>query len=212
MRRSWLVLAVLVVAAGDAHAKRVSCACPTVVTVPERGAANVPTNAKLWSFGSPGPHRYMTSDGVEIPNVQTEAPFLQPNQPYKNDGWMMDFTTGNGPDEVAPAAPTDIYASITTSAMDAHVDALSISARLPDDAALVRIDLRDTAGITMRLLTTPRRMYLCQPSGFVITPGKVHVEIRALDLAGNQSPPVATEIETTVLPGLDPDLDCRGGG
>ena len=56
-----------------------------MVTVPERGAANVPTNAKLWSFGSPGPHGYTTSDGVEIPNVQT-ATITQPYEAGRPPG------------------------------------------------------------------------------------------------------------------------------
>ncbi|HEY5928608.1 MAG TPA: hypothetical protein VIV11_43280 [Kofleriaceae bacterium] len=213
MRHGWLAVCVLGVAStigGDAVAKHVACDCPAVLTLPERGATNVPTNAKLWSFGSPGPHIYRAHDGAEIPNVQVEAPVLQPNQPYKNDGWMMDFTTGAGPDDVAPTAPTDLYASVAT-LIGGDVEALSISARLPTDTALVRIDLRDASGAIARLVTTPRRLFLCQP-GLRITPGKVFVEIRALDLAGNESPPLGAEITSTTLASNDPALDCMHGG
>jgi hypothetical protein len=210
MRQAWLVLAMLTVSVSDAAAKHVSCSCPSVVTVPERGATNVPLNAKLWSFGSPGPHTYTTSDGTVIPNVRVEAPQLQPNQPYKNDGWIMDFTTSGETDDIAPAAPLQVYASIMANA-DGTVDAISVSAGLTHDTALVRVDVRDASGAVARLLTTPRRMFLCQP-GLRIAPGKLTVEVRALDVAGNQSPPATTDITSSTLRGPDPDLDCSAGG
>jgi hypothetical protein len=216
MRQSWLVLATvltlatLLVCAGEARAKRAApCACPAVITVPERGATNVPLNAKLWSFGLAGPHTYTASDGAVIPNVQVEVPALRPNDSYKNADWMMDFTTTGEHDEIAPDAPGRMWASIVTLA-DGHVEAIALSAQLPIDAALVRIDVRDAAGGVARLITTPSRMHLCQP-GLQITPGNVTVEVRALDLAGNESAPASMNIVTVATLSHDPELSCRFG-
>jgi hypothetical protein len=207
MRHSWLVLATLLVCAGEVDAKHVSCACPAVVTLPERGATDVPLNAKLWSFGSPGPHTFTASDGAVIPNVQVESVTLNANDTYKNADWMMDFTTSGDTDATAPAPPSLIYASVVTLA-DGSIEALSVSGQLPNDAALVRIDLRDATGAIARVMTTPSRLFLCQPE-LRVTPGKLTVEIRALDLAGNQSGPASTIIDTTPSWNRDPDLDCN---
>jgi len=209
MRRSWLVLAVMATIAGDAHAKRMFCTCPVMITIPERGATNVPTNAKVWSFGTPSPHSYRASDGVDIPNVQVMVPNLEPNRPYANPDWMVDFTTGSDSDNTAPAVPKVYYASVVT-LPDGSVQALSVSSQLPSDTAIVRIDIRDSSGATVRLLTTPTRLYMCQPNLHVAL-GKLHVEVRALDLAGNQSEPVATDIEGATLSSADPDLECKLG-
>jgi hypothetical protein len=122
---------------------------------------------------------------------------------------MTSFTTSAETDEVAPAAPRDIYASIVTT-REGDIEAISVAGRLPDDAALVRVDIRDASGAITRLITTPRRMFMCQPQ-LRITPGKATVEIRAVDLAGNQSEPVATEVTTATAVGRDPDLDCEHG-
>jgi hypothetical protein len=93
---------------------------------------------------------------------------------------------------------------------DGSVEALSVSSQLPSDTAIVRIDIRDSTGTVSRLLTTPTRLFMCQP-GLRVTPGRLFVEVRALDLAGNQSEPIGTAIDSTPLAAPDPDLECRFG-
>jgi len=52
--RLWVALGVVVALAGTAVAKRSppDCACAQHVVLPRPGAVDVPTNARLWTFGA----------------------------------------------------------------------------------------------------------------------------------------------------------------
>lgn len=204
MRRSWLVLPLLLTfAAGlfarDAHAiEPRRCACPQRIVLPSLGETNVPLNTKLWVLdhsGAPG----SGSTNLNVSTVEGVAPgtLLAPNTEYAPEGTR--FTTGSEPDTTPPAAPAEVSVSILAMSQPAEympIDSMMLYGIYDDDTALVRVDLFDGRRAST-FYTTPSRLYVCAP-GVSIAPGKIRVTVTALDLAGNASPPFTTEVTAEV--------------
>lgn len=205
MRHVWLVALVLVAFVGTADAKHVSCTCPTTITVPEQGATNLPSNAKQWLIQGIGAQRYATRaptgslSGVTISRLAFDAP-----------------TDATAPDTTPPAAPQNVSFSIGMNvpdyaSRDLQTPEITIAAfgRYDDETALVRIDIHDRDGV-VTLLTTPRRLYLCNPD-VVIQGDKIDVEVRSIDIAGNESEPFTTTVDVMATAGSDNRCGVAGG-
>jgi hypothetical protein len=200
MRHSWLVLATLLVCMGEADAKRVSCACPRAITLPELAATDVPTNAKIWQVGDNGAVHYSWhTASADLVGVRAFAPNLLPNAEFHDETFGVDFVTSGLPDTTPPAAPRSVSMSLVTvyeeSDFMPRVVSLAAFGSYDDETALVRIDITDRDGV-VSLLTTPRRLYLCEP-GFMLSAGIVKVEVRSIDIAGNESAPFTTMVDVT---------------
>jgi hypothetical protein len=205
-----VVIVVLVAVRAEAHAQtrirastKLTCACPAEVRVPERGATGLPANAKLWRIDRFGAVHYPT----RVPTRQLMGVHVRDRVP----------ATAGEPDTNAPAAPRDVTVTMwargwsasplsTTSWMS--IAGLSIDAFHDDDVALVRIDIRDDHGI-VSLLTTPDRALLCD-ADFYVTRDDAIVEVRAIDLAGNESEP--TTIGVVIGPASLHEYTCTPGG
>ncbi|NVB82713.1 MAG: hypothetical protein HOV81_30330 [Kofleriaceae bacterium] len=172
---------------------------------------NVPRNTKLWVLdhtGAPGSAATNLTSGP-LPNEPSAS--LAPNTEYSPDGTR--FTTGADVDETPPAMPANVTASIIVMAQPAEympVDAVTLWGDYDDDTALIKVDLWDGQRETT-FYTTPNRLYLCAP-GVSIRPGTIRVTIRAIDLAGNESPPVTTSVEATASAGVSVTTEDCGEG
>ncbi len=197
MRQAWLALLVLMVAATDAHAvKARDCSCPERIVLPERSLRDstaVPTNAKIWIIGTAGavhrPTRVSPDDLLSVHVIDRE---LGAHAHVRDDALGVDFVTLDQRDDTPPAAPSDVMISLVADDFG-HVTTLKLFGRFDADTALVRIDVHDSFGV-VSYLTRPRLLHLCNP-GFLVMGDSASIEVRALDLAGNESAPFATTTE-----------------
>jgi hypothetical protein len=207
-----VVIVVLVAVRAEAHAQtrirastRPTCACPAEVRVPERGATGLPANAKLWRIDRFGAVHYPT----RVPTSQLMGVHVRDRV----------LGTAGEPDTTVPAAPRDVTVTMrgwgsdwATSPLDKSsrldISAVRIQAKYDDDVALVRIDIRDDDGI-VSLLTTRARAHLCN-ADFYVTRDDAIVEVRAIDLAGNESEP--TTVRVVIEPGSRHEGLCRPDG
>lgn len=200
-----LVCAVLAALAPRADAKRApECTCPTQMVLPQRGATGLPSNAKLWTIDQTSTLEYDAMDTHRhVITMHSES-----RVPARDD----DLTLDGDADHEPPSAPRGVNVSISTAyyGNDTQIETLSAWGDFDPDTAIVEIRLWDDA-TEVTLYTTPRRLYLCRlfiPIG--ATP--LRVSVRAIDIAGNISPPY----ETTTDPQLDPErpdpsTQCDGG-
>ncbi len=214
MHRRWLGLVALVVVAtfaspASAVAKRVTCACPARVVLPAFGATNVPINTKVWVLdhtGAPG----SAATSLRAFPVLGE-PALEPNTEYSPDGTR--FTTGTARDTTPPAIPAGVTVGISVTSQPAEympIDAISLWGTYDADTALIKVDLWDGQRETT-LYTTRDRTFVCAP-GVSIRPGTIRVTIRAIDLAGNESPPFQTTAAATASAGVGATTEYCGEG
>jgi hypothetical protein len=203
MRHAWLVLTALMIFVGEADAKRVSCTCPTEITLPERGATGVPINTKIWKVHTiAAVNNAARFPATALQGVQSFANDLPPNAEFRLDQVGVQFTTSGVRDDKPPVPPNGVYVSLVSAGspvpgMGFRIASLTTYGLYDEDTALVRVDIRDELGVTT-LLTTPGRVYLCDPNLYVTT-DHVEIEVRAVDLAGNESVPfiVATDVVHT---------------
>lgn len=199
------MLAALATLVGRADAKRLpECTCPAQIVLPQPGASGLPSNAKLWtidqthtlSYEAIGTHRYVST-------MQSES-----RVPTRDD----DLTLDGDADHEPPRAPRGVNVSITAAyyGNETQIETLSAWGDFDPDTAIVEIRLWDDAS-EATLYTTPHRLYLCQlliPIG--ATP--LHVSVRAIDIAGNTSPPYETTTDPQFDPERpDPSTQCDGG-
>ena len=182
------------------------CECASSFALPERGSI-APTNARIWVFDAPAIQGRLTSgtDTINLDGTPTGervvsfTPTLAPGATYTFESEVAStaFTTGNGPDLVAPASPvvTSVSIDIGEVRRDGRgsITRMIFDGTFPADAPLVRITIEDTFGKVV-FITTPSRHDLCDPALWV-APGKATVSFAALDLAGNESPAVTLPIE-----------------
>lgn len=195
MRSSLLIAtATLLALAGDARALRIArpCTCPTEINLPSPGATTLPKNAKRWHIGAFG--------GVHTRTVVPTADVLgvRRTEPAANEWPDIELTEA---DHVPPAAPDDVTVSI--SLVDDvgpyhSLNLLAVGGRFDLDAALLRIDMRDPDGV-VSFITTPRAARLCVP-GAQLLGKEFSVDVRTIDLAGNESVPVAAHVSTSLVP------------
>jgi len=191
------VAVVLIVLAGTAHAKREpDCTCFEQITLPERGAINVPVDTKAWRIGP----RVVDIEIIELPQLLVELHEYHSN--YEGRPWS--FRTGNYADSAAPAPPGIANASfvIGRAAGDrANVESLLLSGRFDEDVVLLRVEATDHVG-TQTFYVPPNRRY-CNPGLSVAS--DVKLTIRAVDLAGNESRPVEVAPRVDVSRHVDAD-------
>jgi hypothetical protein len=199
MRLSWLVLVGLVVLAGHAHARALpdpTCACPTRLVLPERGTAAVPPNARSWVVEAHGAVHYP----ARVPADQLMGVTATDDS---------SIATRSDRDDVPPAAPRNVTIAIESTGGYADVESIALQGDFDPDTALVRIDIDDGSGV-VSMLTTPWRLNLCEP-GFQLASRFVTVEVRSIDLAGNESAPHVTR-RITAVPGDEAErLHCSLG-
>jgi hypothetical protein len=198
MRHVWLAALVVVAFVGTAEAKHVSCTCPTATTVPEQGVAFLPANAKRWQLQGVGAVHYSTRPALADIVGLTISPIAD------------DPATENPipADTIAPEAPRDLSFSIGANAPSYRFSGpqspqVTIAAfgRYDNETVLVRIDIHDRDGV-VTLLTTPRRLYLCEP-GLIINGDKVDIEVRSIDAAGNESAPFTATVDVITTAGSE---------
>src|SRR5262245_57674641 len=128
MRWVWLVLAVLIVLASNAVAERAACTCPTASVLPERGATDVPINAKIWQLGPGGDvHRPQRVSEGDLIGVRVIERPLAPDTELRDDALGVSFTTASERDTTPPAAPRDATVVITTEDDDPYSSLTSIA-------------------------------------------------------------------------------------
>lgn len=214
MHRRWLALLALAFVAtstGSAGAERAArCACPDRLVLPEPGATNVPRNTRLWVLDHTGAPGSGPTSLTSSPIPGEPRAYLAPNTEYSLDGTR--FTTGVV-DETPPAVPANVTASILVMAQPTEympVDAVTLWGDYDADTALVKVDLWDGQRETT-FYTTPKRLYLCSP-GVSIRPGSIRMTIRAIDLAGNESAPLTTIVESAISTGVSATTEDCGEG
>lgn len=206
MRHVWLALAILVVWTGEAGADRISCECPAQIALPDAAMA-LPNNAKAWRISEHGAVHYER----HVPTAELMGVYV--------DALPADHAVTGELDTTPPPAPTDATVSLT--ALPAaegsfaaatgftYISTLSVFAGFDNhesiyETALVRIDIHDDFGI-VSLVTTPSRRYLCEP-GFFVSSRTLRVDVRAIDLAGNESAPFSTIVN--VERAQQPERSC----
>lgn len=200
--------------AGEAHAlmkKTASCSCPVSITLPAPGVTGVPTNAKIWVTSADNSRHYPSRvPTAELSGVQVISPDLAPNDDYSDGRFLVNFSTSSERDDKPPEAPVGVIAYLATvdASTYSEVATLSMHGQFDPETALVRIDIRGRLGV-VTMLTTPRWLYVCDP-GFWIGDRHVTVEVRSIDLAGNESAPFVIETDVKVELGPDVRLRCSG--
>ncbi len=198
MRHGWLAFVVLAAFAGEARAwKPISCWCTTRTEHPSANES-APANSKLWILEPVG--------AVHTPSRRPTHELLGVKIREPGGG----VTLGTVRDDDAPASPSGATVSIVTSgfAAYAHVESLSINGIFAQDTAFIRVDIKDADGY-VQLLIHRNNLYVCDP-GFTLASHRVEIELRAIDLAGNESAPVALTIDTTPAYSSKADVDCKG--
>jgi len=187
--RLWVALGVVVALAGTAVAKRSppDCACAQHVVLPRPGAVDVPTNARLWTFGA-GPAV------ITAPDQPIQSYTLEPFTHYNLSNGQTSFTTGSGPDTAAPVEPGIGGVTIEVTP-DGRVETFELSGKFDADTAVVQIELAGNVN-RLTIYTPVDRLSLCDPQ-FDLTPGEYTVTVTALDLAGNESIPATLRATTT---------------
>ncbi len=201
MGRGWLVLALVAAVPGTAAASIApACTCLGHDLVPDGGT--IPRNAKAWLLGA--------NDDIELDHVRIHGAWsgggtrfdvaLAPGQRYTVSHFEQTatFTTTSAEDHTPPAAPKIGVVSIGLAPGDAprhDILSLDVAGTFDTDTALVRIEIPDSYE-PVTILTTPRNVRMCDV-GWPLTLGERTVTVTAIDLAGNESPPV--QIATTPL-------------
>jgi hypothetical protein len=194
MRHLCLTVVAVMVASGDASAKRVMCSCPTRIVLPQPGAQGVPLNSRIW----------IINDGY----YEVRTPALTAGQEHVDTDGVR-FTPSAELDTTAPDTPSNVNASMVVRSSDWRVETLSLFGAYSADTALVEINVREPAGKT-QIVTTPTRLFMCQPGARAST-APTRLSITAIDLAGNRSAPLELEIKPTIVSGHDRDTDCMAG-
>jgi hypothetical protein len=216
-----------VVAPRAAHASP-PCACPNDPPVPTPGATGVPTNARLFlttGDGVPpaltltpagGPAVLLDAEGTggtlgEVWLVPSEN--LLPNTEYTatflDGGASWTFTTGSGPDTVAPTLGSVAASTAPLSgACESHVSTTLLASDLSDDAIaddelLLRVHIDAAGGARTVWLRGPDGSlgYFSSPAWSACLanftdadPGEpLRATITAFDWSGNASAPVELE-------------------
>jgi len=193
MLRLWLALAMVAQLGGDAFALRLRATLPCGddgVSLPRNGATSVPTNARVWRL-----YRNLAPTGRWLRD-------LQPNTTYDlSDSYHVIFTTGDGPDLDAPAQPRIGAITIAVSGevgrAGAEVQSFFISGAYDADVAVLRVVLVQARHVVTYYMSADEPAI--DKPGFSLDPGNVHVEITAIDLAGNESPPAAFEASAMLV-------------
>ena len=132
-----------------------------------------------------------------------------PGESYKNPRTGVELIPGRDRDDDAPSAPLDAVVSIVMNKYDlrSDVESLAVHGTFSPDTVFVRVDIKDADGF-VSLLLPHNALSSCDP-GFTLTGRQLTVELRSIDLAGNESPPYVAKVElvTTFNSG---DFDCRG--
>lgn len=195
MRHWWLALVVLVVIAGHAEAKRITCSCGNEITLPQRGAQGLPLNAKVMRILEGGAYLYQT------------RPELQAGVPYTDEASGVSFTPGDARDETPPEAPRDVNVYVATGLVK-NQQTLSLFGTYAPDTAVIQIELQQD-NRHLLLYTTPSQLYLCR-TGMDLGPGTIAVRITAIDIAGNASTPFTTSVPASPI--ADTEDQCRETG
>ncbi|MGN6111387.1 MAG: hypothetical protein ACTHU0_40205 [Kofleriaceae bacterium] len=206
----WLLPLLMWVDSLDLPPEAPSCTTVGHAPSPSRPA---PLNSRMW-IGSSAPGTYQLRDGDRVFDVSVQhgaeldelrLPSLAPMHAYEvlRDGKLLArFTTADAPDHAPPVAP-----ELAIRASPSYVDgcqesvAILLDLRLSPDAAVVRARVFDPAhaeGGTATMFVPPQ---LDDPwTGYDATScwlraeldrgGTSCVELTAIDLAGNESPPV----------------------
>ncbi|HEX5062768.1 MAG TPA: hypothetical protein VFV99_25520 [Kofleriaceae bacterium] len=193
--RQRLALAVLMVIAGHAEAKRITCSCGNEIALPEWGAQDLPINTKVMRILENGAYLYQL------------RPELTANVLYADEATGVSFTPNDKRDDAPPEAPHDVNAYVATGLVK-NQQTLSLFGNYAPDTAVIHVELRQ-ADRFVTLYTTPNRLYLCR-SGMDLGPGTVDVRITAIDIAGNESAPFATSVKPSPID--DVEDHCRDSG
>jgi hypothetical protein len=175
-----------------------------VRTLPRDGAVDVPLNARVWRL-----FRGMQVMNEPLPGLQ---PFtthdLRDLQPFFTGDLPMHhvhFTTGDAVDREPPAQPSigGMWISVGSAppGQRADVESVRISGTFSPDTALLRLRVHDAVGTVTYVV--PFAQSLDGP-GFWIAAGPVDIEIVAIDLAGNESPPTRAD----PIVDIDPAYTC----
>lgn len=154
----------------------------------------MPTNARFWTIPANGT--------TPTPDQPIQSYELQPHTTYELNAQQLSFTTGAGRDDTPPTEPGIGYVSITLARPTGDVASLAISGTFDQDTAVVRVRLV-TANGWVTYYTTPDALHVCD-AGIAVEAGPVHVEIVALDLAGNASSPATFDATATFDPAYEP--------
>jgi len=195
MRHWWLALAVLVVIAGHAEAKRITCACGDDIALPQSGAQDLPLNTKVMRILEGGAYFYQT------------GPELTAGVPFTDEATNITFTPTALRDDTPPDAPRDVNVYVATGLVK-NQQTLSLFGSYPRDTAVVHVELRQNQRV-VTVYTTPSRLYLCR-TGMDLGPGTIDVRITAIDIAGNESAPFTTSVAASPI--SDTEDQCRETG
>ena len=186
MMRFVAILSLLFAFGGEADAKRVMCACPQTVIVPHDGAT-VPQNGKIWVLPHLGAVHYPQRAPLrDLMGIQAHDDF------YAN----VRVTKTDAVDEVPPEMPSNVSLTLFARAEPyTEITSLSVYGLFDNDTALIRIDIYDPGFGVASFVTSRDRTYLCEPYIVLMGGRSYDVEVRAIDLAGNESAPYATKVE-----------------
>ncbi len=198
MRQAWLALMVVMATVTNARAEKMApCRCAPRVVLPERSPGDttaVPANAKIWVLDNKlgAVHRPTRVPPDDLFSVQVIDRQLGPRTHVRDDELGLDFVTLDQRDDMPPAAPSAVLIALVADDFG-RVTILNVLGRFDADTALVRIDIHDGLGV-VSYLAAPDQLFICSP-GFVVSGNSVRIEVRALDIAGNESAPFATTTE-----------------
>jgi hypothetical protein len=210
---------------------RASCACgPEEDVLPAPGAFGVPRNTKIWTSGywtesaelaSGGPHRELRPTAGPLFGSRSSLLYdpgtLDAGRMYTFDdhhaAQFTWFTTSAGLATRPPAAPR--LRSLALSVADhagvgGSTTGLALDAELDPEVALLHFTFTTEGGFQMSVMTTRDGWRwlgrpACSSELLAMRPGaNVTVELRAVDLAGNESEPVTRVVVVQLVPDTEP--------
>ncbi|HEX4418503.1 MAG TPA: hypothetical protein VH165_11415 [Kofleriaceae bacterium] len=227
-----IVCGVLAATAVQASATpRESCACgPEENVLPAPGASGVPRNAKIWTSGYWTESADLASGDSRRELRPTAGPSLGSRSSLLYDPGTLDagrmytfddhhaaqftwFTTSAELATRPPAAPRlrSLALSVADHAgMGGSTTGLALDAELDPEVALLHFTFTTEGGFQMSVMTTRDGWRwlgrpACSSELLAMRPGaNVTVELRAVDLAGNESEPVTRVVVVQLVPDTEP--------